>query len=95
MAIDIKKIEEDLKTGKYKEAGDSIKDLLKENLSENEKGVSLVGLTCAYMELINTLNQEYLDKLNAMKNNLVQMVGIDEEVADMNNLLQVRTELSK
>jgi hypothetical protein len=93
MAVDIKQIENELSQGNYDKAGVLIKQIMTENLTDTDKGAALVGLASAYMELMNTVNRAYLDRLTKINQDIARIIGIDSSIADSEKLINVRKSL--
>ncbi len=93
MAVDIKKIETELSNGNYEEAGKLIKEILAENLTDSDKGAALVGLASAYMELLNTVNKGYLDRIKAINKDIEKIIGMENVVDDEEKIVNVRKAL--
>jgi len=94
MSIDIKQIEAELKSGNTEAAGAMIKELLSENLTDDERGATVLALVTTYVDMVNSINQKYLDEVNSAIRNIKDLNEIEEDLKDVDKINQIRNSLN-
>ena len=94
MDNDIAKLEAALKEKNFAAAKQLIDHVAKSEMSETEKGDVLIGIASAYMDIVNTANEEYLEALKEIVQGLEKINSAEKRTGDKIKIAEVRQELN-
>lgn len=94
MAIDIKKIEALLDDGKYEEVKNIIRVEAVKEFTGEEKGAALAGLAEIYIDIQNSINKKYLEKLKKAISDIQEVDRTERQVNDEVELEEVKRKLN-
>ena len=94
MQIDTNKLAEYLKNKKFDEAKKMLEDFVKSPMTEEEQGGVLASAVIRHMELMNSIEKEYIDSMQELLNELKELDKKGAEIKDKDALDKVRSKLS-
>lgn len=86
---DVKNLEQLLENGKWDEAKEALDDLLKADLTDQEKGALLVNFGLIYTEVMGRINQRYLEALEEAEAVLKELNTKEKETVEGIELARV------
>ena len=93
MTDDIAKLEAALKTGNKEEVEKLLNGLLLRELTSEERGAALFSIGMAYVELMNSADQEYLNRLTAVTEALQAVDARKKALDEVVKIAEVRNAL--
>lgn len=95
MNNDIQKLESLLAEKKLDEAREVIKSIISAKMSDEEKGDILIGLSSAYLDIMNSINESYRDALDEAINGLETVNSADSRMTDIIRVAEIKESLGK
>lgn len=95
MDNDIQNLETLLAEHKLDEAREVIKSIISAKLSDEEKGDMLIGLSSAYLDIMNSISSDYRDALNEAIKGLEAVSAADSRMTDIIRVAEIKESLGK
>lgn len=94
METEINKLQSLLKEKNFAEATKVIDQIVKAEMTEEEKGGMLVDMASTYMDVVNAVNEEYRDSLKEVIEGLERIKQSESRVSDKVKLAEVKQSLN-
>lgn len=95
MDIDISKLESLLVEKKYDEVREIVRSAVAEEIPEKDRGALLVGLSSAYLDILNSLNESYRQALEEAVAGMKAINAAESKMNDRIRIAEVRASLNQ
>ncbi len=95
MDIDISKLESLLAEKKYEEVRAIIRSAVAEEIPEKDRGALLTGLSSAYLDISNSINEAYRQALEEAVAGMKALNAAESKIGDKIRIAEVKASLNQ